>query len=58
MKTKDKVAAMKFLQTSVSELIDHTDIKQTQDVSKTLLKNSLFHLVKHLDFPMLSIFSY
>lgn len=49
MKTTDKVAAMKFLQTSVSELIDHTNVEQTRDVSKTFLQ-SLFSLVKNLDY--------
>lgn len=33
IKKKDKVAAMQFLQTSVSELIDHSDIEQTREVS-------------------------
>lgn len=33
MKKKDKVAAMQFLQTSVSELIDHSDVEQTREVS-------------------------
>lgn len=51
MKSKDKVAAMKFLQTSVSELIDHTNEEQTRDVSKTFLQSlfSLFSQVKNLD---------
>lgn len=46
MKTKDKVAAMKFLQTSVSELIDHSDIEQTRDVSKKLFQNVLLLLLQ------------
>jgi len=33
IKKKDKVAAMQFLQTSVSELINHSDIEQTREVS-------------------------
>lgn len=34
IKKKDKVAAMQFLQTSVSELIDHSDMQQTREVSQ------------------------
>jgi len=34
IKKKDKVAAMQFLQTSVSELIDHSDTQQIQEVSQ------------------------
>jgi hypothetical protein len=33
IKKKDKIAAMQFLQTSVSELIDHSDEEQTREVS-------------------------
>lgn len=36
IKKNDKIAAMQFLQTSVSELIDHSDVKQTQEVSNLL----------------------
>lgn len=42
MKKKDKVAAMQFLQTSVSELIDHSDVEQTREVSFKYSKNKLF----------------
>ncbi|XP_001951423.2 muskelin isoform X1 [Acyrthosiphon pisum] len=35
IKKKDKVAAMQFLQTSVSELIDHSDIEQTREFQGT-----------------------
>ncbi|XP_060835034.1 muskelin [Rhopalosiphum padi] len=35
IKKKDKVAAMQFLQTSVSELINHSDIEQTREFQGT-----------------------
>ncbi|XP_050538902.1 muskelin isoform X2 [Daktulosphaira vitifoliae] len=35
LKKKDKVAAMQFLQTSVSEQIDHSDLAQTQEFQET-----------------------
>lgn len=38
IKKKDKVAAMQFLQTSVSELIDHSDLEQTREVSQNCIK--------------------
>jgi len=41
IKKKDKIAAMQFLQTSVSELIDHSDMQQTREVSQ------ICHLTNH-----------
>ncbi|XP_050432921.1 muskelin isoform X5 [Adelges cooleyi] len=35
IKKKDKIAAMQFLQTSVSELIDHSDVAQTRKFQET-----------------------
>ncbi|CAH1724481.1 muskelin [Aphis gossypii] len=35
IKKKDKVAAMQFLQTSVSELINHSDTEQTREFQET-----------------------
>lgn len=40
IKKKDKVAAMQFLQTSVSELIDHSNIEQTREVSQICYKTN------------------
>jgi len=44
MKKKDKVAAMQFLQTAVSELIDHSNVDQTREVSQTDFTNILYNL--------------
>lgn len=40
IKKSDKVAAMQFLQTSVSELIDHSDVEQTREVTKNCINNN------------------
>jgi len=50
IKKKDKVAAMQFLQTSVSELIDHSDIDQTREVSQLSFKIILQMCFKQLRF--------
>lgn len=55
IKKKDKVAAMQFLQTSVSELIDHSDMEQTREVSQYATKQIIKHYL--LSVKIISILS-
>lgn len=34
---KDKVAALEYLQTTIAEIIDHSDVEQTKEVGTLLL---------------------
>lgn len=58
IKKKDKVAAMQFLQTSVSELIDHSNMEQTREVSQICYKTNHQKLRLFLFYTFIQIYSH